>query len=142
MSRTARMSHAIIWCHNTNVFSWNSFTQWCNRFLGWVLVCVWEVRLRFPNARFAFSILFLFFFALVCETNTQQLLINSSCKVWLFSPVQHKFYCLRTHKFHFSATFSLKMGPTILFTHLKIIFLQYFSVSIFNFQLYPNGPLI
>ena len=142
MSRTAWMSHTIIWCHSTNVFCWNSFTQWCNWCLGWVLVCVREVRLRFPKARFAFSILFLFFFALVCETNTRLLLINSSCKVWLFPPVQHKFYCLRTHKFHFSETFSLKMGPAILFTHLKIILLQYFSVSIFNFQLYSNGPLI
>ena len=45
----------------------------------------------------------------------------------------------RTHKFHFLATFLLKMGPTVLFTHLKIILLQYFSV--FSFQLYPNGPL-
>ena len=44
------------------------------------------------------------------------------------------------HKPHFSATFSLKMGPTVLFTHLKIILLQCFSV--FSFQLYPNGTLV
>ena len=31
-----------------------------------------------------------------------------------------------THKSYFSATFSLKMGPTALFTHLKIILLQCF----------------
>ena len=37
-------------------------------------------------------------------------------------------YCSRTHKFHFSVTFSLKMGPTVLFTYLKIILLQYFLV--------------
>ena len=36
-------------------------------------------------------------------------------------------YCLRTHIFHFSATFLLKTGPTILFTHLKIILLQCFQ---------------
>ena len=36
-------------------------------------------------------------------------------------------HCLRTHKFHFSVTFSLKIGLTILFTHLKIILLQYFQ---------------
>ena len=30
---------------------------------------------------------------------------------------------------HFSATFSLKMGPTTLFTHLKIILLQCFQFS-------------
>ena len=47
--------------------------------------------------------------------------------------------CLQTYKFHFSATFSLKIGLTVLFTHLKIILLQCFSV--FSFQLYPNGPL-
>ena len=43
-------------------------------------------------------------------------------------------YCLWTHKFHFSVTFSLKMGPTALFTHLKIILLQCFSVFSFSFQ--------
>ena len=47
---------------------------------------------------------------------------------------------LITHKFHFSATFSLKISPTVLFTHLKIILLQYFSV--FSFQLYPNRLLV
>ena len=36
-------------------------------------------------------------------------------------------HCLWTHKFHFSETFSLKMGLTILFIHLKIILLQYFQ---------------
>ena len=33
----------------------------------------------------------------------------------------------RTHKLHFSATFSLKMGLTVLFTHLKIISQQCFQ---------------
>ena len=32
-------------------------------------------------------------------------------------------HCYRTHKYHFSATFSLKMGHTVLFTHLKFILL-------------------
>ena len=32
-----------------------------------------------------------------------------------------------SHKLHFSATFSLKMGPTVLFIHLKIISLQCFQ---------------
>ena len=49
-------------------------------------------------------------------------------------------HCLQTHKFHFSAIFSLKMSHTVLFTHLKIILLQCFSV--FSFQLYPNGPYL
>ena len=36
-------------------------------------------------------------------------------------------HCSRIYKFHFSATFSLKIGPTALFTHLKIILLQCFQ---------------
>ena len=39
------------------------------------------------------------------------------------------------------SNFLLKMDPTVLFTHLKIILLQCFSVFSFSFQLYPNGPL-
>ena len=53
-------------------------------------------------------------------------------------------HCSRIHKFHFSATFSLKMGPTILFTHLKNYFAAVFSVSVCSFsknKLNPNGPL-
>ena len=37
------------------------------------------------------------------------------------------------------------MDPTVLFTHLKIILLQYFQFSIFNFnnnKLNPNGPML
>ena len=52
----------------------------------------------------------------------------------VFSPV----YCSQDPHVLFSQKFSLKLGLTILFTHLKIILLQYFSV--FNFQLYPNRP--
>ena len=84
-------------------------------------MCVWEACLRFPNARFAFSVLF---FLHAFERPTRLLFMNRSRKVWLFPPFQHKF--------HFLATFSLKMGFTVLFTYLKIILLQCFSV--FNFQ--------
>ena len=35
-----------------------------------------------------------------------------------------------THKLHFLATFLLKISPTVLFTHLKIILLQYFQFSV------------
>ena len=35
-----------------------------------------------------------------------------------------------THKFHFSATFSLKIGPIALLTHLKIILLECFQFSV------------
>ena len=64
--------------------------------------------------------------------------MNSNRKFWLFklffNQSVHIVYCSQIHKFHFSATFSLKMGPTILFTHLKIILLQYFSVFSLSFQ--------
>ena len=53
--------------------------------------------------------------------------MNSNRKCWLFSDEQWFVHCSRTHKFHFSATFSLKMGLTVLFTHLKNILLQYFQ---------------
>ena len=45
---------------------------------------------------------------------------------------QWTLHCLWTHKFHFLSIFSLKNGLTVLFTHLKIILLQYFQ---FNKQL-------
>ena len=52
-----------------------------------------------------------------------------------FSTVNSAFvHCSRIHKYHFLSTFSLKIGPIILFTHLKIILLQCFSVFSFNFQ--------
>ena len=49
-------------------------------------------------------------------------------------------HCFWTHKFHFSSTFSLKTDLTIIFTHLKIILLQCFSIL--YFQSYPNGPVV
>ena len=70
--------------------------------------------LRFPDA---FAFLSLFFF-LVEKFDFS---IN-------FQPHVGSMHCLQTHKFHFSAIFSLKMGLTVLFTHLKIILLQCFSV--------------
>ena len=60
--------------------------------------------------------------------------MNSSRKCWLFSVNSASVHCLRTHKFHFLSIFSLKMGPTSLFTHLKIILLQCFQFSVFSFS--------
>ena len=57
-----------------------------------------------------------------------------------FKPHVGSVHCLRTHKFYFSTTFSLKIGLTVLFTHLKIILLQFFLV--FSFQQYSNGFLV
>ena len=45
-------------------------------------------------------------------------------------------HCLQTHKLHFLVTFLLKIGPTVLFTHLKIISLQYFQ-----FQFSVSGQI-
>ena len=60
--------------------------------------------------------------------------LNSNRKCWLFIVNNVYMHCSRIHKLHFSVTFSLKMGFTILFTHLKIILLQYFQFSVFNFS--------
>ena len=64
--------------------------------------------LRFQFARF----LFFFFIAAVVDFYAVY-----SAHQWVLCTVHG------THKFHFSAIFSLKMGPTALFTHLKIILL-------------------
>ena len=74
--------------------------------------CVWEARFALPRCTFAFQIFFFF---------SRNFLTFLS---WIVLPCTVH----GSHKLHFSATFSLKMGPTILFTHLKIILLQYFSV--------------
>ena len=61
-----------------------------------------------------FSPFFFFFFLFSLQLLTSQL--------WIV----HPYTVHRSHQLHFSATFSLKMDPTILFTHLKIISLQCF----------------
>ena len=43
-------------------------------------------------------------------------------------------HCLQTHKYHFLTIFSLKMDPTVLIKHLKIILLKCFQFSVFNFS--------
>ena len=48
-------------------------------------------------------------------------------------------HCSWTHKYYFLTTFSLKMGLTALFIHLKIILLQCFQFQQNKF--YPNRPL-
>ena len=81
---------------------------------------------------FAFCLLFFFFFLIQPQYLTKSF-VN---RVFV--------YYSWTHKFHFSVTFSLKMGPTILFTYLKIILLQcfqfQFSVSV-TISLIQTNPL-
>ena len=81
------------------------------------LGCVWEAHFALPRHTFAFQIFFFFpsynFFTFL---------------PWTVLPCTvHRF-----HKLHFSITFSLKIGPTVLFTHLKIILLQCFQFSVFS----------
>ena len=63
----------------------------------------------FVLSRFALFFSFFFLFSL----NILLSLMSKSASM----------HCLWTHKFYFSATFSLKMSLTILFTYLKIILL-------------------
>ena len=95
-----------------------------------------SLRLMFcANAHFTFS--FFFFFGMLLA---QQ---NWRCGYCLwtvanfsthFQPHQWVMCTVHgTHKLHFSSIFSLKIGPTVLFTHLKIILLQYFQFSFFSF---------
>ena len=92
--------------------------------------------------------------SLTINVNSQQIAMKRVCVgnstfkccicVFFFFPPQlligllwtvHKCTVYGSHKLHFLSTFSLKMGSTVLFTHLKIILLQYFLV--FSFQSTP-----
>ena len=114
---------------------------------------IWILRLRLDwTSAFGvflfsfFSFFFFFFLARVCEicgycSCTVQWTVAAKFDFSIFfSQSVHIVHCSWTHKFHFSKTFTLKMSLTVLFTHLKIILLQYFSVFSFSFQLYPNRP--
>ena len=95
-----------------------------------LLVLVWialKLRLLFREA--AFSFLFFFFSRIFGGMRLlfNEQYMNSSRKCWLFSMNSIFVYYSRTHKFHFLSTFSLKMGPTVLFIRLKIILLQWFQ---------------
>ena len=81
------------------------------------------------TARFCVCIFFFFFFFTCVFCFLRQ--------ITLFITVHG------THN-HFIQKNILKMGPMVLFTYLKIILLQYFQFSIFNFnknKLYPNISL-
>ena len=83
-------------------------------------MCVWEARFVLPTPVSAFVCLFAFFY------------LSRDCWLWGVNNAHQWVPCTihKTFKPHFLATFSLKMGPTILFTHLKIILLQCFQFSI------------
>ena len=51
-------------------------------------------------------------------------------------------HCSRDPQVQISAKIKLKLGPTILFKHLKIILLQCIQFLVFNNKWYPNRSLI
>ena len=71
---------------------------------------------------------FFFFFPHAFQRQNLAKIFDFSAHQWVTCTVHD------THKLHFSTTFSLKMGSTALFTHLKIILLQCFQFSIFSFS--------
>ena len=55
------------------------------------------------------------------------------------------FYCVGDKKYCSRTVHTLFMGPTTLFTHLKIILLQCFQFSVFSFsnnKFNPNRPIV
>ena len=90
----------------------------------------WKLRCVLPFTFCLFFFSFLFFIQLqhLTQSSVNNAFVHCSC----------------THKFHFSTTFSLKMGLATLFTHLKIILLQCFqfqfsvSVTISSIQTDPK----
>ena len=59
---------------------------------------------------------------------------------YLFQSISAHHALFMDPQISFFSNFFIKNGSQVLFTYLKIILLQYFSI--FSFQLYPNGPLI
>ena len=77
---------------------------------------LFNLRLRLGTtfaSAFAFFFFFFFYAFERLAVTVHALCMNSSRKVFLTFSSQsvHTMYCLWTHKFHFSATFSLKIWP-------------------------------
>ena len=85
-----------------------------------------------PTSTFLLHVFLFFFFF----SSPQQLILSTVNSAYMNYS--------RSHKLHFLAIFLLKMGPTTLFTHLKIISLQCFqfqfsvSVKISSIQTHPQ----
>ena len=92
-----------------------------------ISVCLGSHFLRFSCCVFLFFFFFFLFFH-ACSPHLRLLFMYGTWTVAAtfdqFSVNSTSVYCSWTHKFHFLSIFSLKMGPTTLFTHLKIILLQ------------------
>ena len=127
------------------------FSQYLKTWMWVYIVLVW-IALK-PALGFAsciFSFLFFFFWSVTTGDSGYCLMNSSRTFFYFFVPLSHQWilYTVHgTHKYHISATFSLKMDPTILFTHLKIILLQCFqfqfsiSTTISSIQTNPLSQL-
>ena len=110
--------------------------------MGGLSVRLDSLKLRLRLWQAAFSFFFFFFLFSFLLSRVLEKCNYCSCIVHWTVAVNVDFsivnsasvHCLRIHKFHFSVTFLLKMGPTVLFTHLKIILLQCFQFSVFSFS--------
>ena len=99
-------------------------------------VCLYSTYSR-PRFLLCIFVLFFFFFFFNFHAFLEYCgycSLNSNRKCGLSVVNSAHVHCSRTHKFHFLSIFSLKMGPTALFTHLKIILLQCFQFSVFSFS--------
>ena len=105
-------------------------TLYVSVWIHWSCVCVCD-KLCFRSF-FFFFLFFLFSRVLeecgYCSMNSAwTVAANVDFSQWTV-------HCSWTYKFHFSTTFSLKMGPMALFTYLKNILLQCFQFSVFSFS--------
>ena len=97
---------------------------------------VW-IHVAFSFLRFPFLFYFILFFSRIFPHKLLLfIIVHEQQPQLLTKPSKNRasVHCSQAHKFHFSAIFSLKMGPTVLFTYLKIILLQCFQFSVFNFS--------
>ena len=134
--------HQFHWTSLNKISSSNQHVNFNLSFRRQKTMCPFGLGWNSWNAHLRFSFFFLLFYFLYHAYQANFFLLFIHCCgycSWIIA-AKFDFFPPFQHKFHFSAIFSLKMGLTILFIHLKIILLQYFSV--FNFQLYPNRPYI
>ena len=123
ISFDVNISNSLHWSINFLIIdSINNCTHYFKLLINTKLYYTFSLRLGLDSA-FAFFSAFSFF--------SFFFFFSSRAGFVDFSTLNSAFvHCSWTHKHHFSVTFSLKMGPTVLFTHLKIILLQYFQFSV------------
>ena len=124
---------------------------WFGRFTAFQRLCFGHgthtTVARSKRVLLLFFIFYLFFFFSRVSGVMQLLFMHClwtiAANVDFFTVNSAPVHCSWTRKFYFSATFSLKIGPTVLFTHLKNILLQYFQfqfsilAKISSIQTYP-----